>query len=56
MRTVKDVPLIIGALETASQSIEKWLKETGLECWVELLQIVCLLSSGGAPACPQPLR
>ena len=32
LRRVTVVPIIIGALETISKDIEKWLAETGVTC------------------------
>lgn len=45
MKIVKVVPIIIRALETVSNDIDRWLKGNGIECPVELLPEVCLLSA-----------
>ena len=39
------VPIIIGALETISKDIEKWLPEIGDTCRLESLRRACLLST-----------
>lgn len=37
MKSVKVIPIIIGALETITQYIAKWLKGIAIECSEELL-------------------
>ena len=44
-RRVIVVPIIIGALGTVSNDIEKWLAEIGVTCRLESLQRACLLGT-----------
>ena len=39
------LPIIIGALETISKDIEKWLAEIGVTCRLESLRRACLLGT-----------
>ena len=39
------VPIIIGALETISKGIEKWLVEIGVTCRLESLRRACSLGA-----------
>ena len=45
LRRVTVVPIIIGALETISKDIEKWLPEIGDTCRLESFGRACLLST-----------
>ena len=45
LRRVTVVPIIIGALETISEDIEKWLPEIGVACRLESLRRACLLGT-----------
>ena len=45
LRRVTVVPIIIGALETISKDIEKWLAEIGVTCRLESLRRACLLGT-----------
>ena len=45
-RSVKIIPIIIGALWTISRGFEKWLELLEMPCSMEILQRVCLLDSG----------
>ena len=45
-RSVKIIPIIIGALGTISRGFEKWLELLEMPCSMEILQRVCLLGSG----------
>ena len=45
-RSVKIIPIIIGALGTISRGFEKWLKLLEMPCSMEILQRACLLGSG----------
>ena len=42
-KTVKIVPIIIGALRTVQKSLKEWLVILDIPCDIELLQRVCLL-------------
>lgn len=39
------IPIVIGALGTVSKKFESWVKKTGVDCPVELLQKACLLGT-----------
>jgi len=39
------IPIVIGALGTVSKKFESWVKMTGVDCPVELLQKACLLGT-----------
>ena len=45
LRRVTVVPIIIGALETISKDIEKWLPEISVTCRLESLRRACLLGT-----------
>ena len=39
------ISIVIGALGTVSKKFESWVKMTGVDCPVELLQKACLLGT-----------
>ena len=44
-RSVKIIPIILGALGTISRGFEKWLMLLEMPCSMEIVQHVCLLGS-----------
>lgn len=46
MKAAMIVQVIIGTLGTVSSDIDKWLKEIGIECFVEILHKICLIGTG----------
>ena len=39
------VPIVIGSLGTVTNKLDFWIKEIGIQCQIELMQMACLLGT-----------